>query len=474
MQSENQFRYERISNTIRSAILSGSMKAGEKLNSVRTLSKELGVSQSTVFRAYYDLESDGFIESKPKSGYYVSFQSIATELPKSQPFQNTARHISNQELVREFQSTQGHAAIKVDLGLAVPAPELLPLAKIKKSIQKSYLNDPQAAIGYEQVQGNLQLRAQLSKLAFSWGKSVAADDLIVTNGCMEAIALSLSAITQPSDLIAIESPAYYGLLQLIDNLQLQVIEIPGDPETGISMNFLEEVLKKQSIKAVLLTPNFNNPNGTIIPDKHKQQLAQWAAAYKVPIVEDDIYGELYFGENRPKTCKTFDQDGWVIYCSSLSKTLMPGYRLGWCIPGKFKEEILRKKSVTNIATSSIVQAITSHFLEFGRYPYYLKKLRAALKTQHQQYKRAIYNHFPSKIPCSNPEGGFVLWLELKESKDALALFREGLKHGIRIAPGQVFFTHPDYKNYFRISFGKPFTEEVNDAIKKLGQLAAQI
>ena len=474
MQAESHYRYEQISNTIRSAILAGSMKEGEKLNSVRTLSKQLGVSQSTVFRAYYDLESDGLIESRPKSGYYVSFQRIATSLPNTQNFKNVARLISNQELVTEFQSSLGHPLVKVDLGLAVPAPELLPLAKIKKSIQKSYLNDNQAFINYEPVEGNTKLRAQLSKLALSWGKSVKLDDVIVTNGCMEAISLSLSVLTKPGDLIAIESPAYYGLLQLIDNLQLKVIEIPGNSETGISMDFLEEVLKEKSIKAVLLSPNFNNPDGAIIPDEHKRQIVQWASQYQIPIIEDDIYGELYFGESRPKTCKTFDQYGWVIYCSSLSKTLMPGYRIGWCMPGKFRAEFLRKKSVTNIATSSIVQAIAAHYLEFGRYQYHLKKLRGALKIQHQQYNRAIFDHFPSKIPCSNPSGGFVLWLELKKSQDAVSLFRKGLESGIRIAPGQMFFAHPNYKNYFRISFGKPLTENVENAIKQLGQLATLI
>jgi DNA-binding transcriptional MocR family regulator len=474
MPNENQYRYELISNNIRSAILSGSLKAGDKLRSVRTLSKELGVSQTTIFKAYYDLEALGLIESKPKSGYYVKLHTVKTTLPQSQQFFNETRNFTNQELVSEFQSTLNHPSVSVDLGIAIPAPELLPLAKIKKSIKKCYLNDPEAAIGYESVAGNLKLRGQLSQLALPWGMSYSEDDIIVTNGCMEAIALSLSAITNPGDVIAIESPAYFGLLQLMDSLNLRVIEIPSHSETGISMDFLEDVLNSKKPKAILLTPNFNNPNGTVIPDNNKRQLAEWAAQYEVALIEDDIYGELYFGENRPKTCKTYDKEGWVIYCTSLSKTLMPGYRLGWCIPGRFREKVMRTKAVTNIATSSIVQNITSHFLEFGRYEFHLKKLRDHLRVQHHQYKKAIYDQFPSKIPCSNPKGGFVLWLELSKGKDALTLFRKAFDQGIRIAPGQIFFSHPDFKSYFRISFGKPISESIETAIKKLGKLASDI
>ena len=469
-----QFRYEQIADNIRTAIISGAIKPGDKLRSVRSMSSDLGVSQATIFRAYFDLEASGLIESKPKSGYYVCYHPITPDLPSKTPFEKQEKTVKNADLVKEFLSSLNHPDVQLDFGLAVPAPELLPLAKIKKSIQKCYLNDPVAVIGYESVAGNNQLRRQLAQLSLSWDKSFTEDDVIITNGCMEAVALALSALTQPGDIIAVESPAFYGLLQLMDSLNLSVIEIPGDPVAGISIQDLKETLQQKPVKAILLTPNFNNPNGTTIPDQHKKELAEMAPTHQVPIIEDDINGELYFGDQRPKTIKTFDQEGWVIYCSSLSKTLMPGYRIGWCVPGRFHAEILRKKSITNISTSSIVQAITAHFLEFGRYEFHLKKLRNALKNQHLQYKRAIYDCFPNKIASSNPQGGFVLWLELRQSKDALTLYRKALQKGIRIAPGQVFFTHSNYKNYFRISFGAPFTSEIEDAIKTLGQLAKNL
>ena len=291
---------------------------------------------------------------------------------------------------------------------------------------------------------------------------------------MEAIALSLSILTKPGDTIALESPVYYGLLQLIQHLKLKIVEIPADPTTGISLDDLEQVIHHQDIKAILMIPNFNNPTGSLVPDENKQRLVAMATEHQIPIIEDDIYGELYFSEPRPKNCKSFDEDGWVIYCSSFSKTLVPGFRVGWCIPGRFHEEFVQRKYVTNISTSSISQAVIAHFLTHGRYDFYLKKLRSALKTQHLQYKRAIFDYFPGKIASSNPQGGFVLWLELPMNKNALKLYQAGVKASIVIAPGQMFFARADYKNYFRISFGKPFDEAVDQALKKLGSLAAAL
>ncbi len=472
--SHHQFIYEEIAENIQAAIISGALQPGEKLKSVRMMSHELGVSPATIFRAYYDLESSGMIESRPKSGYYVCYTATEVMLPSMEAYDHQAKDITNVALVNAFLDSAASPAVQLNLGTAVPDPQLLPLGKIKKSIQKSYLSDPNVALAYESAVGSPQLRRRISQFGRSWSKALTEDDVVITNGCLEAISLCLTAVTGPGDVIAIESPAYYGLLQLISNLGLKVVEIPSDPKTGISLDFMEQALQKGTISAMLLTSNFNNPNGSMIPDEHKQTLAGWAAKYRVPILEDDVYGDLYFGSSRPKTCKTYDEDGWVMYCSSFSKTLMPGYRLGWCLPGRFQEQVVYKKSNTNVATSSIVQAITNHFLEFGRYEFHLKKLRQALKVQHQQYKRAIFDHFPGKIPCSNPMGGYVLWLELPSHQNAYELYQKALAKGIRIAPGQIFSARQQLQNYFRMSYGKPFDEQVASGIRQLGELAAQL
>jgi len=471
---ENRFKYEAIADNIRDAIRLGSLRIGDRLQSIRQTSRELGVSNASVFKAYYHLESEGLIECRPKSGYYVRYHLQDSEPPSSQLLNEDACEVSNQALIQEFLATKLAHPDHLDLSTAVPSTELLPIAGLKKSIQKSYLNDPRAATAYENTTGHPELKRSISQFGLNWGCVIAENEVVITNGCMEAIALSLSILTKPGDTIALESPVYYGLLQLIQHLKLKIVEIPADPATGISLDDLEQVIHHQDLKAILVIPNFNNPTGSLVPDENKQRLVAMATEHQIPIIEDDIYGELYFSEPRPKNCKSFDEDGWVIYCSSFSKTLAPGFRVGWCIPGRFHEKFVQRKYVTNISTSSISQAVIAHFLTHGRYDFYLKKLRSALKTQHLQYKRAIFDYFPGKIASSNPQGGFVLWLELPKNKNALKLYQAGVKAGIVIAPGQMFFARADYRNYFRISFGKPFDEAVDQALKKLGSLAAAL
>lgn len=462
------FLYEGIARNIKSNIETGLLRTGEKLTSVRLLSSELGVSSATVFRAYLELEAEGLIESRPKSGYYVRYKPAERLKPlRKKSITPSVRLITNQDIIREVIHKPNGSGV-IDLSAAVPSPALLPLAKIKKSIQRSYLNDALVATRYEESGGNLSLRRYIAQFALNWGKAYREEDILITSGCLEALSLSLRTLTQPGDTVAIESPTYYGLLQLLEGLRLKVIELPADPAIGVSPNQIKKVIQKHAIKALLLIPNFNNPLGSCIPDTHKEQIVAIASESKVPIIEDDIYGELYYGNSRPKNCKTYDEAGWVIYCSSFSKTLVPGFRIGWCIPGRFTEALLKEKFISNIATSSLPQAALMHFLQNGRYELHLKKLRQSLHLQHRQYREAMEEYFPAYVRLTYPQGGYVNWIELPSESNALHLYRKAAAKGIKIAPGQIFSAQADYKNYFRISHGAPYNEAIAHGLKTLG------
>lgn len=468
---ETKFLYEEISDNIRQAIESGTLKTGDKLKSVRMLSNELGVSNNTVFKAYFDLEGEGLIESRPKSGYYVKVQRTRqyNSSPKSRVVDNGVCCISNSDVIREVIQLPKRSGF-VELSTAIPSPNLLPLSKLKKSIQRSYLNDPYVATCYEEDIGRADLRHLISQFALNWGKVFTQDDVVITNGCMEAIGLSLRATTNPGDTVLIESPTFYGLIQLLDTLKLNVIEIPGDATTGLSIEHVERALENYDVRAILIIANFNNPTGSCMPDMNKKRLVDIATRKQIPIIEDDIYGEIHYADKRPKNLKSFDEGGWVIYCSSFSKSLAPGLRIGWCIPGLFKNRIINEKFVTNLATSSIGQSVIADFLKNGRYELHLKKLRKSLHCQSLKYANAICEYFPKNIYFTQPVGGFVIWLELSESKNALKIYREALKHKISITPGQIFSAQSDYSNYFRISFGTPYNESIDQAMKRLGEL----
>lgn len=325
-------------------------------------------------------------------------------------------------------------------------------------------------LGYEHVQGSEVLRKQIARLSFNWGGAASEEDVVVTAGCMEAISFCLRAVTKPGDAVATESPTFYGIFRVIESLGLKVVEVPTDPVTGIDMNYLAQAIPKFNIKACVFVCNFNNPIGSSIPDIHKKQLVDLLAKKEIPLIEDDIYGELFFGKERPKTCKAFDKKGLVLHCGSLSKSLAPGYRIGWAMPGKFKESVISIKRMHNVATNTLAQAAVAHFLQNGRYELHLRHLRKALHTQCLRYMQAISDYFPEDTRISRPQGGFTLWIEMNKRADGYKLHKRALKHNIGIAPGQIFSSQGQFHNYFRMSYGLPWSEKVEHGIKTLGEL----
>jgi DNA-binding transcriptional MocR family regulator len=297
---------------------------------------------------------------------------------------------------------------------------------------------------------------------------------VVTSGCMEAVVMCLRAVTKPGDTVAVESPAYFGIYQVIENLGLKLVEISSDPTTGPDLDCLQSVIKEVPVKACLFVPNFNNPSGSCMPDENKKKLVEIITQHNIPLIEDDIYGELYFGRHRPKTCKYYDTKGLVLHCSSLSKSLAPGYRIGWILPGKFLEPIIALKMMHTISSVTLTQAAMAHFLSIGRYEYHLKNLRKALHTQCLRYIQGVMQYFPEDTRISRPQGGFVLWVELNKKVDTYNLSTEALKHQISVAPGRIFSNSCNYSNYLRIGYGSPWNDKVEKGLKTLGNLVKKM
>jgi len=451
------------------------LRIGDKLPSVRMLSKEHGISMGTAFQAYYHLEGKGLIESRPKSGYYVRFNPRRfAHLPKKiDPVVVPVDKPTNHDMIMQMIKTMRAEDI-MNFALASPSVDLLPAAKLSKSVTYALRNDPYQCLQYEHAQGNPELRKQIARLSFNWGGKVKPDEVIITAGCMEAVVMALRSVTRAGDTVAVECPSYFGIYQVIESLGLKLIEIPADPVTGIDLDGLERAISKHSIAACLLVPNFSNPSGSCMPDEHKQRLVQLLTRCQVPLIEDDIYGEMYFGRQRPRTCKYFDKEGIVLYCSSLSKSLAPGYRIGWIIPGRYMDKVSSIKMMHSISCATITQQALAHFLSIGRYEYHLKNLRKALHTQCLRYTQAIMQYFPEETRISRPQGGFVLWVELGKHINTYELWLEAMKHQISIAPGSIFSNSVNYSHYMRIGYGKPWDDKVDKGLKTLGNLVRKM
>ena len=464
--------YMQVADGVEKMIADDILKIGDKLPSVRLLSEEYGISMGTAFQAYYHLEGKGLIESRPKSGYYVRFNHRRfPELPKMAQPDPISHDVTVKEMIGSIYSDiASHDHKVINFALAVPDVSLLPLAKMNKSVIHAIRHSKDSCFAYEHTQGNPELRKQIAKLSFNWGGKIKPDEVVVTSGCLEAITLCLKAVTKAGDTVAVESPNYFGILQAVENMGLKVVEVSSCFISGMELDCLQEALNKYPVKAVVTVPNFNNPLGGCMPDENKKKLVEMITRHNIPLIEDDIYGELYFGKNRPLTCKYYDTKGLVMHCSSVSKSLAPGYRIGWTIPGKFLEQIRQLKRMQNISSPTLTQVAMAHFLKNGRYEYHLKNMRKALHTQSLRYVQAIIDYFPKDSKVSRPQGGFTLWIELNKKVNAFKLRAEAMKHHISIVPGKIFSPSCGYGHCIRISFGRPWDEDADYGLMMLGKI----
>jgi DNA-binding transcriptional MocR family regulator len=463
------FIYAEISGKIAKQIRNEVLKPGERLPSVRMLCQEHGISMNTARRVYLELESQSLIESKPQSGYFVS-RSLYRKLPLPAVSKPSAagQHKEPVDLIAKVYANMGSDKLTL-FSVGASTGSLLPLAKLSKEIVQATRELRSAGTEYESLQGNEKLRRMVAARSITWGGNLREDDLVTTNGGMNALAFSMMTVSKPGDTIAVESPCYPGILQLALSLGLKVLELPTHPVTGIEMDALKKAIPK--IDCCLLVSNFNTPLGSCMPDENKKEVVRLLGHHGIPLIEDDVYGDLYFGSQRPKCCKAFDTDDAVLWCSSLSKTLAPGYRVGWVAPGKYKEKILKQKLVHTIASSSITQEAAANFLKTARYDNHLRHLRSTLQSNYQHYVDAIAQYFPDGTRTSRPQGGLALWVEFDKKTDTVELYELALKHKISIAPGRMFTLQNQFNNCMRLCFGLPWSEELKWKLKKLGGLA---
>lgn len=469
---EKQALYQKIASAISHQIRTGVWKTGDKLPSLRNLSQEYGVSMNTATQSYFELERNGLILARPQSGYFVSHQPCKLPVPAtSRPKVAHSPQKEEEDLIdKVFLSMNDPKVTRLSLGF--PENELLPIAKLNKALIKAMRTLPGSGTGYEEVQGNAKLRRDIARQAYTWSGELHEDDIVTTAGTMNALAFGLMALTRSGDTIAVESPVYFGILQLARSLGLNVLELPTHPVTGIDPEALKKALPK--IKLCLLISNFNNPLGSCMPDEHKKEVVKMLSEREIPLLEDDLYGDVYFGPGRPKPCKAFDEDGWVLWCGSVSKTLAPGYRVGWIAPGRFKEAILRQKLIHSVSSTTLMQEVVANFLENGRYEHHLRQLRRTLHHNSLQFIRCLSEHFPDGTKVSRPQGGFMLWLELDKRIDTAQLYEKAIRNQISIAPGRIFTLQSQFRHCMRLSYGQLWTPELEGKLRHLGKIAKSL
>ncbi|MEJ2590675.1 MAG: PLP-dependent aminotransferase family protein [Candidatus Thiodiazotropha sp.] len=468
------FIYQRLADELATMIRTGSYRAGDRLPSLRQFCRKYDVSMSTALQVYRSLETALLVESRPKSGYFVSPQQggetyePAISRPSMAPEAVTSAQMAV-DILEEARRPE-----LINLGAAIPGPDNLPLKSFSRITSGLIRRKPELLGRYERPAGNDQLRQRLVRRWREAGCACAGEEVIITNGCQEALVLSLRAVAKAGDVIAIESPTYYGVLQTIESLGMRALEIPTHPRDGVDLDALQRVVLQGLVVACLFIPSFNNPLGSCMPVENRRRLAEMLAQAKVPLIEDDIYGDLGYREPRLPTVKSFDNSGNVLLCSSFSKTLVPGFRIGYVLAGNWSERLRHLKLLGNVATAGLPQVALAEYLQRGGYHRLVRQAAQTYRWRSEQIRALVLHYFPPGTLVTRPQGGFVLWVEMPPEVDCVRLHDLALRAGISVTPGVIFSPSGDYRHHIRISCGQLAAEQAEPAIRRLGQIAGQL
>ena len=466
-------RYEKLASDLEGMIAGGMLRHGDRLPSLRRLSRERRLSVSTVVQAFRQLEDRGLVEARPQSGYFVRRPGPVRAEPAQRSTPEMAVPVDvTQRLLRVLQT--GCKPLIAPLAAALPAPTLLPVAALQRLYAGVARRHPKLLEGGSHT--NLDepaLVRQLVRRSLAWGGPLAGDEIVITNSCTEALGLCLRAVTRPGDTVAVESPAYYLMLQLLETLGLKALEIPTDPRTGISVEALDLATRAGRVAACLLVPNASNPLGSVMPDEKKRQFAALTAARGVAVIEDDIYGDLHFGLQRPWPIKAFDTAGNVMLCTSFSKSLSPALRIGFVAAGRYRPAVALQKTITSGSTNPITQHVLAEYLESSAYERHLRSLRRSYERQVESMRAAVGRYFPAETRIAQPQGGYVLWVELPEAFDTTQIYERALAQNLAYVPGELFSASGMYRNCLRLNCGNPHTPEIEDAVRRLGAVVSR-
>ncbi|WP_257813647.1 PLP-dependent aminotransferase family protein [Burkholderia glumae] len=467
-------RYEKLADEIDGMIRRGVYRPGDRVPSVRQAARQHDLSITTVVRAYLVLESRGAIESRPQSGYFVRARGAAGEpmLDASTPIAVSSTVDVSRLVLSTLRSIARDDA--VPLGSPYPDSALFPSQRIARHMHAIARGRTRWGVVDDLPPGNPELIRQIARRYGERGVAVDPNEIVVTIGATEAINLCLQAVARPGDTIAVESPTFYAMLHAIERLGMRAIEVATHPVDGIDLDALARILEREPIAACMVMPNFQNPLGFCMSDARKAALVALLERHDVPAIENDVYHELHHGEVRPSALKSFDRRGLVLHCASFSKSLSPAFRIGWAMPGRYRDQVEKLKFLNTLGTPALDQLAIAEYLGHDGYDHHLRRIRKTFAQQASLMAAMVRRFFPEGTRLSQPAGGYVLWVELPPACDAIALYRLALAERITIGPGHMFSTTGNYQHCIRLNYSYPWSPQIEDALRRLGRLVARV
>lgn len=357
----------------------------------------------------------------------------------------------------------------------LPAPELFPVKEMEGIMQKVLERDGKLALQYSSTEGFKPLREIIAKQRMAPAKvNVTADNIAMTTGSQQGIEFSAKIFVNEGDVIICESPSYLGAINAFKAYRPKFVEIPMD-EHGMIIEDLEKALKANpNAKMIYTIPDFQNPTGITMPDDRRKRIAELAAEYKIPVIEDNPYGDLIFEGTRHPSIKSFDKEGWVIYLGTFSKNFCPGLRLGWiCAAPEILEKYIVVKQGADLQCSTLDQRATALFMETYNLDEHIESIKKVYGKRRTLMLESLDKYFPKEVTHTNPYGGLFTWVKLKEGLDAAEILKEALKENVAYVPGGSFFPNGGHPNYFRLNYSCMPDDKIIEGVKRLGKVLAK-
>lgn len=352
----------------------------------------------------------------------------------------------------------------------LPAPELFPVKEMKAAVDKVFEEHGQEAMQYGAAKGVTALREVIQQhVKEKENVDSELDNVLVTTGSEQALDLVGKAFVDPGDTVLVEQPTYLCALDVFRSYGANFASVEMD-EDGMKMDALEEALKANpNTKLIYTVPNFQNPTGRTMTEKRRKQLAELAEKYDVYVLEDNPYGEIRFAGQHVPAVKSFDKSGHVFYMSTFSKTLAPGFRLGWLVADKaVVNKLTVLKQSADLHTDNLAQFAVAQFFADNDVDAHVKEISALYGKRKDLMLEGIKKYFPEGVKYTDPEGGMFLWVEVPGVDDTVELFKECLEHDVAFVPGDPFFAGEVQPGAFRLNYSNMKEDQIEVGLKRLG------
>jgi DNA-binding transcriptional MocR family regulator len=466
--------YRRLAEELSELVARGALRPGDRLPGVRGLARQRRLSLATVLAAYRLLEDRGVIEVRPQSGHYVASRPTSpVPLPEPSRPPVAREDVNVAELIQDLLARVNDPGV-VPFGVATSDPSAYPGRRLNTILARLARDPAVLGVGYGPPRGQPELIHQIIRRGVAQGITLDPGEIQITNGATEGIQIALRTLCRPGDTILVESPTYYGILNLAQSLGLKVVELPTCTEEGLEPQHMEAVLKRLKARVLVTMPTVQNPLAATMPEVERKRLVEVCIEYGVTIVEDTAYAELHYESPRPRSLRAFgDRRADIITVGSFSKTLAAGYRVGWLAAGRHREMAGRTGFATSMQANALAQLAIAEYLAGHGAEHHLRGLRQRFRGQVADYSCSIAKYFPTGTKVTRPTGGHMLWVELPEEVDTLQLARKALKSGIGIMPGRVFAPGERYLNCFRLNCGFGLDDRLESKLAELGQMVAR-